>query len=53
VVDPDAKWIIDPMAFFSKSRNTPFHGRSVIGKVSHTIVGGRVVFEGGQIVENG
>jgi dihydroorotase len=51
VVDPNAKWIIDPMNFFSKSRNTPFQGRSVTGKVSHTIVGGRVVFQGGQVVE--
>ncbi len=52
VVDPDAKWTVNAMSFFSKSRNTPFHGRTVTGKVSHTVVGGRVVFEGGQIAEN-
>jgi dihydroorotase len=52
VVDPEARWTVNAMSFFSKSRNTPFHGRSVTGKVSHTIVGGRLVFEGGRIAEN-
>jgi dihydroorotase len=51
VVDPDAEWTIASDRFLSKSRNTPFHGRKAKGRVSHTIVGGRVVFEGGAVKE--
>jgi len=51
VVNPDAKHTVDATQFFSKSRNTPFHGRAVNGQVTHTIVGGRLVFEEGQVQE--
>ncbi len=50
IVNPDAEWVVDATQFFSKSRNTPFHGRAVRGRVTHTVVGGRVVFAGGQAV---
>jgi dihydroorotase len=52
VVDPEARWTIDAAGFFSKSRNTPFHGRAVKGRVTHTVVGGRLVFERGRILED-
>ena len=42
IIDPDAEWTIDPQAFFSRSRNTPFGGWQVRGRVEATIVGGRV-----------
>jgi dihydroorotase len=51
IVDPEARWTVDANRFFSKSRNTPFHGRSVRGRVACTIVHGRVVFEEGRIME--
>jgi dihydroorotase len=44
VVDPEAKWTVDAEQFFSKSRNTPFQGRAVQGRVLHTLVAGRRVF---------
>jgi dihydroorotase len=47
VFDPDAEWTVDPAAFFSKSRNTPFSGRRLRGVVRWTIVGGRVVHVAG------
>ncbi|MDC0707007.1 dihydroorotase [Stigmatella sp. ncwal1] len=52
LVDPEAKWTVDAERFFSKSRNTPFHGRSLKGRVVQTWVGGRCVFEAGQIKES-
>jgi dihydroorotase len=52
LVDPDAEWTVDAERFFSKSRNTPFHGRKLKGRVSQTWVGGRSVFEDGQIKES-
>ncbi|MGB3974996.1 MAG: dihydroorotase [bacterium] len=44
VIDPDFFWRVDPNAFFSKSRNTPFGGLSLRGTSVMTIVDGRVVF---------
>jgi dihydroorotase len=38
-------WEVDPGRFRSKSRNTPFAGWKVKGRVTTTIVGGRVVYE--------
>jgi dihydroorotase len=45
IVDQQEQWEIDPAKFRSKSRNTPFAGWKVKGRVMTTIVGGRVVFE--------
>jgi dihydroorotase len=49
IVDPAAAWTVDAARFFSKSRNTPFQGRQVIGRVTHTFVAGRQVFEAGSL----
>lgn len=45
IVDPNESWQVDPAKFKSKSRNTPFAGWKVKGRVKTTIVGGRVVYE--------
>lgn len=45
IVDPGLEWEVDPSRFRSKSRNTPFAGWKVKGRVTTTIVSGRVVFE--------
>ncbi len=45
IVDPDRQWEVDPSKFRSKSRNTPFAGWKVKGRVTTTIVSGRVVYE--------
>jgi dihydroorotase len=44
VFDPNQEWIVDPAEFASKSRNTPFSGRALVGRNHLTIVGGRVIF---------
>lgn len=41
LLDPDAAWTVDPSAFFSLGRNTPFAGWSVRGRVRATWCGGR------------
>ncbi len=48
VFDPAARWRVDPARFHSRSRNTPFAGWDVRGRVACTIVGGHVVHEGGE-----
>ncbi|HEV8679107.1 MAG TPA: amidohydrolase family protein, partial [Stellaceae bacterium] len=45
VFDPDAAWRIDPDRFRSKSKNAPFDGRPVEGRVERTIVDGREIFQ--------
>lgn len=44
VFDPEAEWVCDPARLQSKSRNTPFGGQAMRGRVRHTIVAGRVVY---------
>ena len=45
VVDPLLEWTVEPGRFFSKSRNTPFAGLTLKGRVVLTIVEGRVVYD--------
>ena len=40
VLDPEERWTVDPDRFLSKSRNTPFAGRELVGRVRRTVVGG-------------
>jgi len=40
VIDPQARWRIEPEKFLSKSRNCPFAGREVKGKVVAVVVNG-------------
>src|SRR5881296_3669829 len=46
VLDVTARWTVDPVTFFSKSRNTPFAGRTLTGRAALTLVGGTVVHPG-------
>ena len=48
VVDPAARWTVDPAAGASRSRNTPYAGRTLTGKVRHTLVDGEAVVIDGQ-----
>jgi dihydroorotase len=45
IIDPDARWTVDPSKFRSKSANTPFAGWQLRGRAETVIVGGRVKFE--------
>jgi dihydroorotase len=45
VIDPQAQWVVNPSEFFSKSRNTPFTGRHLVGRAEVTIVRGHVVYQ--------
>ena len=45
--DLDRAWQIAEEDFRSKSKNSPFDGRTVRGRAVKTVVGGRVVFQTG------
>ena len=44
VFDPDEVWVVDPEEFLSKSKNTPFSGWELMGRVKLTMVKGNIVF---------
>jgi dihydroorotase len=48
IFDPSAKWDFDVRRSRSKSRNTPFDGRQMLGRVEYTIVHGDVVYQAGK-----
>lgn len=43
--DPDRSWTVDAEKLHSKSKNTPFDGLELTGRVVRTILGGKTVFE--------
>jgi dihydroorotase len=45
VFDLNTEWIFDVQQSYSKSRNSPFHGRRFRGGPMATIVGGEVVWK--------
>jgi dihydroorotase len=47
VIDPDAVWVVEPEKLASRSRNTPYAGRKLTGRVRHTVLAGEpVVIDG-------
>lgn len=47
VIDPEATWTVDPAQSASRSRNNPYAGRTLTGRVRHTILFGEpVVLDG-------
>lgn len=47
VIDPAAAWVVEPDRLASRSRNTPYAGRKLTGKVRHTILHGEPVVADG------
>ena len=45
LVDLNEEWTVDPEKLHGKSKNTPFKGMTLTGKVKKTILGGKIVFE--------
>ena len=43
VVDPATAWEVDPARMASRSRNTPYAGRKLTGRVRHTLLRGEPV----------
>ena len=49
VFDLQCQFIIDKEHFYSKGKNTPFHGLTVRGRPVLTMVGGRIVMRDGKV----
>ena len=48
VIDPTATWTVDASGGASRSRNTPYVGRTLTGRVRHTVIDGRAVVIDGE-----
>ncbi len=44
IFDENEKWTVDPEKLRSKSKNTPFAGQTLSGRVKYTICGGKIVY---------
>jgi dihydroorotase len=44
IFDPNEPWVCDAQKLRSRSKNTPFDGRRLTGRVRHTIKAGEVVY---------
>jgi len=48
VFDPDATWVVDPARTASRSRNNPYAGHELRGRVVHTLVDGAFTVRSGE-----
>ena len=48
LLDPAYRGPVDPHSFVSRSRNTPYAGRELPGRVTHTFLRGRATLAGGE-----
>ena len=44
VLDPERLWTYDPVKGYSKSRNSPWAGETLTGRVVATLVEGRLAY---------
>jgi dihydroorotase len=49
VLDPEARWQVDPRALHSRSRNSPFVDRPLTGRPVHTLLRGRFTLRDGAL----
>jgi dihydroorotase len=48
VIDPAAQWVVEADKLASRSRNTPYAGRKLTGRVRHTVLRGELVVKDGE-----
>jgi dihydroorotase len=48
VIDPEARWVVEPARLASLSRNTPYTGRKLTGRARHTLLRGEPVVVDGE-----
>ena len=51
VFDPETEWTVDPWKFASLSRNSPWTGKNLKGRVLHTIFQGSLSVRDGELLE--
>ncbi len=49
IIDPSGSWIVDGGQTHSIAGTSPYHGRKLMGEVTHTFVRGALVYDGANI----
>lgn len=50
IFDPEATWTLTPNHMLSQGKNTPFIGWEFAGRISHTLLQGRIVYDAAAVV---
>ncbi len=50
VIDTELIWTVDPKAFYTRGRHSPFAGRALKGRAVLTVVDGQIVMKDGVII---
>jgi allantoinase len=50
ILDPDDEWVLDEKSLHSTAGWSPYHGRPMKGRITHTIVRGETVYDGEMII---
>ncbi|MDH5765026.1 MAG: dihydroorotase [Gammaproteobacteria bacterium] len=45
IIDPAVEWTMDAEKLTSRGKNTAFHGWNFNGKVSHTLINGKIIYK--------
>ncbi|MBQ8412990.1 MAG: dihydroorotase [Lachnospiraceae bacterium] len=45
VFNPNEQWTVNASEFASKGHNTPYDGKTLVGRVTHTLVDGKLVYK--------
>ena len=49
ILDPKKEWVVDDMRLKQMIKWSPYNGKAVTGKVTRTIVGGSIVYDGCEV----
>ena len=50
ILNPRAKWTVEEDTLLGKSKNSPWLGEELTGRIDETIVAGQTVYQGGRII---
>ncbi|MBC9888628.1 MAG: amidohydrolase family protein [Opitutae bacterium] len=50
ILDPWAKWTVEEETLLGKSKNSPWLGEELTGRIDETIVAGRTVYQNGKVI---
>lgn len=50
IIDLNSEYRVDSSKFYSKGKNTPFNNFLLYGDVKYTIVGGKIIVDGGNVI---
>ena len=50
ICDLEREWTITSEKVYTKCQLNPYHGKKIKGQITHTILRGKVIMEGGEVI---